>query len=398
MKSRPNNVKQNHYIPLCVPEIRGNEWEYMKDCLDTNWVSSVGSYVDKFEFLLSKYVGSKYSTATSSGTAALHTALLVAGVAPDDEVLVSNLSFIAPANSIRYVGAWPVFIDADPEYWQIDVQKVADFLNTECKWEKGFLYNKLSGRKVTAILPVHIFGHMCDMDPIIEIASKYNLTVIEDSTECLGATYKSRKAGSIGHIACFSFNGNKIITAGGGGMIATNNKDWDERAKYLTTQAKDDPVEYIHHEIGYNYRLSNIQAAMGVAQLELIDEFIAQKIAITKIYNDSFKDISSLTLPNIRPNTKPISWLYTLLLDAETSIDNRRTVISNLNKRNVGARPIWHPLDGLKPYKDCQSYHTENSHSIYRRGVSLPSSSSLSSSDQSFCIDTFKDILCKSNE
>ncbi len=398
MKSDLNNKNHNTYIPLCVPEIRGKEWEYIKDCLDTNWVSSVGSYVDKFEQLLSNYVGNKYSTATSSGTSALHVALLVSGIQPDDEVLVSNLSFIAPANAIRYVGAWPVFMDADPKYWQIDAQKVVDFLNKECEWRNGYLYNKLTHRKVSAILPVHILGHLCDMDPIIEIASKYNLTVIEDSTECLGASYKSTKAGAIGHIACFSFNGNKIITAGGGGMITTNNKLWDEKAKYLTTQAKDDPVEYFHREIGYNYRLSNIQAAMGVAQLELIDEFISQKIIITKRYNDQFKEIPSLTLPNVRPDTNPISWLYTVLLDPQTSLTTRRSVISILNKNNIGARPIWHPLHALPPYKDCPSYHIENSNAIYRRGVSLPSSSSLSLSDQTFCIETFIDILSSLHE
>jgi perosamine synthetase len=203
-------------IPLCVPEIRGNEWLYIKECLDTNWISSVGTYVDRFERNLADYIGVDHAVATVNGTSALHIALLVAGVKPDDEVIVSALTFIAPANAIRYTGAWPIFIDAEPNYWQMDSHRVYEFIEKECTWKNYELRNKTTGRKISAIIPVHILGHPVNMDPIMEIAQKYNLPVIEDTTESLGAEYKGRKTGTIGDIACFSFNGNKLITTGGG--------------------------------------------------------------------------------------------------------------------------------------------------------------------------------------
>lgn len=282
-------------IPLCVPEISGNEWKYVKECLDTNWVSSAGSFVDRFEQELAAYVGTEYAIATCNGTAALHVALLVAGVQPDDEVLVSALTFISPANAIRYVGAWPVFMDAEPNYWQMDPEKVVSFLAKECQRRNDTLYNKTTGRRVKAILPVHILGHPVNMDPILEVARKYDLVVIEDATESLGAKYKGRMVGHLGDIACFSFNGNKIITAAAGGMIVTDKKEWAQKAKYLTTQAKDDPVEYIHNEIGYNYRLTNIQAAIGCAQLEQLDEYIAKKSGTAATYDAALEGVPGIT-------------------------------------------------------------------------------------------------------
>ena len=217
-----NKLNPSINIPLSVPEIKGNEWEYVKECLDTNWVSYVGHYVNKFEEVMSDYVGVQYAVATASGTAALHTALLVAGIQENDEVLVSTLTFVAPVNAIRYVGAWPVFIDSEPKYWQMDPNKVVDFLNQECRWKNGKLYNRLTGRQIKAILPVHILGHPVDINSIVEIARKFNLTVIEDAAESLGAKYYGKSVGDLGDISCFSFNGNKIVTAGGGGMIVTN--------------------------------------------------------------------------------------------------------------------------------------------------------------------------------
>jgi perosamine synthetase len=262
------------YVPLCIPELRGNEWAYIKECLDTGWVSSVGSYVDRFEADLARYVGIQHAVAVVNGTAAIHIALLVAGIQPEDEVLVSTMTFIAPVNAIRYAGAWPVLIDSDAETWQMDPQQVADFLEKECETRSGSLWNRHTGRRVRAIMPVHILGHPVDMHPIMELARRYDLIVIEDATESLGARYKEQMTGCIGDIACFSFNGNKIITTGGGGMLVTNRQDWAEKARYLTTQAKDDRLEFIHNEIGYNYRLTNVQAAMGVAQLEQLEAYI----------------------------------------------------------------------------------------------------------------------------
>src|SRR5215470_5632061 len=199
------------FTPLCVPEIRGNEWKYVKECIDSGWVSSVGQYVEKFEQELASAVGARFGVATVNGTCALHIAMLVAGVQPEDEVLISALTFIAPANAIRYIGAWPVFIDAEPEYWQMDPERVAHFLEQQCEWKSGALYNKLTGRRVRAIMPVHILGHPVNIDRILDLARSFNLRVIEDATESLGATYRDKKVGNLGDIACFSFNGNKII-------------------------------------------------------------------------------------------------------------------------------------------------------------------------------------------
>ena len=250
-------------IPLSTPNIEGNEWIYIKECLDTNWVSSVGAFVERFEESMTKRANTDFAVSTVNGTAALHTALMIAGVGDGDEVLIPTLTFVAPANAICYTGAKPVFIDVDSRYWQMDTEKTIDFLDNECAFDGKKLVNRGSGRVVKAIIPVHALGHPVDLDPIIEAAKKYNLLVIEDASESLGATYKDKPLGGIGDIGCFSFNGNKIITTGGGGMLVTSNKAWAEKARYLTTQAKDDEIEYIHDEIGYNYRLTNIQAAMA---------------------------------------------------------------------------------------------------------------------------------------
>ncbi len=361
-------------IPLCVPEIRGNEWKYIKECLDTNWVSSVGPFVDRFEHELAGYVGTKHAVATVNGTAALHIALLVAGVQPDDEVLVSTLTFISPANAIRYVGAWPVFMDADPDYWQMDPQKVVDFLENECQWHDGSLHNKTTERRVKAILPVHILGHPCNMDPILEVARKYELPVIEDATESLGAKYKGRMVGHLGDIACFSFNGNKIITTGGGGMIVTDNHAWAAKARYLTTQAKDDPLEYVHNEIGYNYRLTNIQAALGVAQLERISDHIAAKRRIAANYSQALADLPGITPTREASWADSIFWMYTVLIDKNRYGMNSRVLMCKLRENNIQTRPLWHPIYSLPPYVNCQAFKIQAGNDLYSRGLCIPSS------------------------
>jgi perosamine synthetase len=376
-----------------VPEIRGNEWKYVKECLDSNWVSSAGTFVDRFERMLADYVGTQYAVATVNGTAALHIALLVAGVEAEDEVLVSTLSFIAPANAVRYIGAWPVFIDAEPRYWQMDPEKVRQFLNEECVWTNGRLLNKLTGRRVKAILPVHILGHPCDMDPILDEARKYGLAVVEDATESLGASYKGRMVGHLGDIACLSFNGNKLITTGGGGMIVTDDKEWADRAYYLTTQAKDDPVEYFHKEIGYNYRLTNIQAAMGVAQVELIDEFISRKRAIALMYERSLQDTKGITVMSAQPSTEPTYWLYTILLGQEVTLEQRRAAIGSLGEAGIGVRPLWHPIHSLPPYANSQSFRIEHSVRLYERAISLPSSVGLAEHEQEKCIASLRQVI-----
>ncbi len=326
-KLAPGAPPPADFIPLIVPEMRGNEWKYVKECLDTNWVSSVGSYVDRFEKMVAEQAGTKYAIATVNGTAALHVALLLAGVEAEDEVLVSSLTFIAPANAIRYVGAWPVFIDAEPKYWQIDPKGVVDFLDQGCRWDGKELRNRRTGRRVKAILPVHILGHPADLDPILEVAKKYSLPVIEDATEGLGARYHGKSLGSLGAAGCFSFNGNKIITTGGGGMLVTDDADWAARARYLTTQAKDDPIEYVHKAVGYNYRLTNPLAAMGCAQMEQLDAFVEKKREIAKRYRESLISHPGIHLPEEAGWAFSTFWMYTVLIDEKVSgIGSRETV------------------------------------------------------------------------
>ena len=368
------------FIPLSVPEIRGNEWKYIKECLDTGWVSSVGSYVERFESDLARYLGIKH--ATVNGTAALHIALLIAGIRPDDEVLVSTLTFVAPVNAIRYAGAWPVLMDAEPRYWQIDAEKIASFLKTECRAEAGEIRNRTTGRRIKAILPVHILGHPVDLDPLLELAERHKLIVIEDATECLGARYKGRRAGALGHIGCFSFNGNKIITTGGGGMLVTDDKRLAEKARYLTTQAKDDPIEYIHNEIGYNYRLTNLQAALGCAQLEVLDEYIAAKRRIAAAYEAALSGVPGITLMRQAPWAESIWWLYTILVDEQRYGCGSRALLKRLGEAKIQARPLWQPCHQSPAHQGCQAYHCEVAERLNRDGLSLPCSVGLHTYEQ----------------
>ncbi len=372
-----------HSIPLCEPAISGNEWNYIRDCLDERWVSSVGAYVDRFEKEIASYVNASCGVATCNGTAALHLALLVAGIQPDQEVLVSDLTFIAPANTVRYVGAWPVLIDVEPCYWQMDPAKVETFLDKGCRWNKGMLVNKDTGRQVKAIMPVHILGHPVDMDPILSMAAKYELAVIEDATESLGAYYKKRPVGSLGDVACFSFNGNKIITTGGGGMLVTNRKHWADKARYLSTQAKDDPLEYIHGTIGYNYRLTNIQAALGCAQLEQLAGYIKAKRRIASAYNTAFAELPGIVPMEESREAESIAWMYTVLIDESRYGMNSRNLMGVLREHNIQTRPLWQPLHLSPAHRQAQSpLECPVAERIYRQSLSLPCSVSLTSRQQ----------------
>jgi perosamine synthetase len=380
--SEPGMPAGEGSIALCEPKICGNEWKYIKECLDTGWVASVGKYVDRFEDDFAMRVKTKHAVAAVNGTAAIHIALLVAGVERDDEVLISALTFIAPANAIRYVGAWPVFIDSEPDYWQLDSSKLKDFLEKQCRVANGHLINSATGRRVKAVMPVHILGHPVNMELIREIADRFGLVVIEDATESLGAKYKNQPIGSLGDISCFSFNGNKIITTGGGGMIVTNNQAWAERAKYLTTQAKANALEFVHKEIGYNYRLTNIAAAMGVAQLELLDEFVSIKRRIAATYSESFSN-----LPGIQPMREAdwafsTFWLYTILVDEEKFGMSSRKLIQKLAEANIQARPLWQPMHLSPAMKDCQSFNCAVAGKLNQLAISLPCSVGLSEEQQ----------------
>jgi perosamine synthetase len=383
------------FIPLIVPEIRGNEWRYVKECLDTAWVSSVGSYVDRFERMVAEKTGTKHAVATVNGTSALHVALLVAGVEPNDEVLVSTLTFIAPVNAIRYVGAWPVFIDAEPDYWQMDPAGVANFLERSCAWKEGRLVNRRSGRRVSAILPVHILGHPVDMDSLLALARKFELRVIEDATEGLGAQYQGRPLGQLGDIGCFSFNGNKIITTGGGGMIVTDRSDWAERAKYLTTQAKNDPVEYIHGEVGFNYRLTNIQAAVGCAQMELLDAYIERKREIARVYDTAFREPSGITPMREAAWASSTFWMYTILLDKNRTGLDSRGLLRTLGANKIQTRPLWQPIHQSPAHKITGDWHCPVAENLSERALSLPCSVGLTAADQGRVLEEMRILLSR---
>jgi perosamine synthetase len=394
-KLAPGAPPPSDFIPLIVPEIRGNEWKYIKECLDTNWVSSVGTYVDRFEKMMAERAGTKYAIATVNGTAALHVALLLAGVQADDEVLVSSLTFIAPVNAIRYVGAWPVFIDAEPTYWQIDPAGVVDFLENGCRWDGETLRNRRTGRRVKAILPVHILGHPVDMDPILQTAQKYSLPVIEDATEGLGARYRGKSIGGLGHAGCFSFNGNKIITTGGGGMLVTNDAEWAARARYLTTQAKDDPIEYVHNAVGYNYRLTNVPAAMGCAQMEMLDEFIEAKRQIAKRYQDSLVSVPGIRLPKEAEWAFSTYWMYTVLIDEKESRVGSRDLLRELGARKIQARPLWQPMHRSPAHRIAGSPLCPNSDALHAQALSLPCSVGLTPSAQHQVVDVLSRVPLK---
>lgn len=369
-------------IPLCVPEVGQRERIYIQECLDTNWVSSVGPFVNRFEEMTAAYVGAKYGVATSSGTAALHTALLAGGVRPNEEVLVSTLTFIAPANAIRYAGAWPVFIDADPDYWQMDPNRVEEFIQKGCERRADGLFNRHTGRRVSSIMPVHILGHPCDMDSILAIARRENLLVIEDATESLGAKYKDLHTGHLGHLACFSYNGNKIITTGGGGMVVTDNEEYARRARYLTTQAKDDPLEFVHGEVGYNYRLTNIQAAMGCAQMEKLPDYLAAKRRIAERYTAALTHIPGLTPMHEAPWAQSAWWLYTILVDEAVYGLSSRILMRKMETAGVQCRPLWQPIHLSPAHSWGHSAYCPVAERLNRMALSLPCSVGLNESQQ----------------
>ena len=376
-----------HVVPLSEPTLGGREWEYVKECLDTNWVSSVGEFVARFEREMAAYVGRAHAVATVNGTAALHAALAVAGVGPDDEVLLPALTFIAPANAVRYLGAWPVFIDVEREHWQLDPGKLADFLQHETVGRDGATRNRTTGRRIRAIVPVDTLGHPADLDPILELARSHHLLAVEDATESLGARYKGRQVGALSDLACFSFNGNKIITTGGGGMIVTDDPNVAERLRYITTQAKDDPIEYVQNAVGFNYRLPNVLAAIGVAQLEELDAFVAVKRRIAAAYAAAFAGVRGLTVMREAPWAASTFWLFTILIDEGACGLDSRALIRQLDGHGIQARPLWQPLHHSPAHAGAQAYRCDVAEALHATAVSLPSSVSLAADDQQRVID-----------
>lgn len=367
------------FIPLSVPNLKGNELKYVRAALKSEWVSSQGPMVGQFERQIAEYVGVEGAVACQSGTAGLHLALRVAGVGSDDEVIVPTLTFIAAVNPVKYVNAEPIFMDCDDSLC-MDMDKLEQFCTEECLWIDNRLINKKTRRQIKAVLVVHVFGNMADLEKLMPLARRYGLIVIEDATEALGTfytdgTFKGKYAGTIGDLGVFSFNGNKIITTGGGGMLVAQDKALLSQAKYLSTQAKDDHLYFIHHEIGYNYRMTNLQAALGLAQLEQLESFIDRKRENYEIYRAEISKIKGMSLLSFRTKIRPNYWFYSLYLDHSSDI--RDELIRYLDDHAIQTRPVWGLINEQKPYLNNTAYQIQKAYDYWQKVINLPCSSNL---------------------
>lgn len=358
-------------IPLCEPVLDGREEEYVADCVRSTWVSSNGAYVSRFEQQIADYVGVEHAVACVSGTAALHVALLLSGVRADDEVLVPTVTFIAPVNAVRYANAWPVFFDCD-DYATIDVEGVRRFLVSECSTRNGVTVNDRTGRRVAAVVPVHVFGTPADMDPLLDLAREFHLAVVEDAAEALGSEYKDRRCGGLARVGCLSFNGNKIITTGGGGAILTDDPQIAVRARHLTTQAKLPGREYIHDEVGYNYRMNNLLAALGVAQLETLDDRVARKRRNFKAYERALSSARLIAQPSWSASNR---WFYGYLC---SDAAEKRRLLEACAATGIEVRPLWQLNHLQEPYRSMQPYRISKAIDYFDRLVNLPCSVNIS--------------------
>ncbi|KZS41453.1 aminotransferase DegT [Aquimarina aggregata] len=359
------------FIPLHAPIFIGNEKKYLNDCIDSTFVSSVGKFVDQFEAEVARFTGAKHAIATSNGTAALHIALLLAGVDYNDEVITQPLTFIATANAISYIGGQPVFVDVDKETLGLSPEKLEHFLSNNAELINGECINKTTKRRIKAVVPMHTFGLSARIDEIISVCNKFNITVVEDAAESLGSYYKGKHTGTFGAMGTFSFNGNKTITTGGGGMLVTNDADIAKRAKHITTTAKIPHAwDYMHDMIGYNYRLPNINAALGCAQMEELSFILEKKRILSHKYEVYFKDLS---LKYIKEPKDSISnyWLNAVLLE---NLNERNDFLKETNEKGVMTRPIWKLMNNLTMFKDAVTGNLDNAEWLEERVVNIPSS------------------------
>lgn len=383
------------FIPLSVPNLKGNELKYVTEAIESEWVSTGGSYITTFEQNISEYLNVDMAVACQSGTSAIHLALIESKISSNDEVIVPTLTFIAAVNPVMYCSSHPIFMDCDDSL-TLDPEKLKEFCINECEFINGRLMNKKTKRHIKAIIVVHVFGNMADMEKIMEIAEKYNIIVIEDATEALGTVYldgkyKNKYAGTIGDFGCYSFNGNKIITTGGGGMLVARNKEKLLNSKHISTQAKSDSLNYIHDEIGYNYRMTNLQAAVGVAQLEQLEKFIEIKKENYFLYKNLLEDKNSIELLEFRKGTRSNYWFYSLVLRERNSEKNK--VIDILSKKEIQTRPIWGLINEQNPYVNCQSYKIEKAKYYYERVINIPCSSNLTSKQINVVVANIKEIV-----
>jgi len=375
----------NKFIPLSVPNLKGRELEYITEAIETEWVSTGGKYITDFEDNMARYLNVGKAVACQSGTAGLHLALKLLGVGYGDEVIVPTLTFIAAVNPVRYLGAQPIFMDCD-DTLNMDLEKLEEFCSKECILTEKGLINNETNSIIKAIVIVHVFGNMANMERLVKIAEKYNLRIVEDATEALGTyytsgTYKDRFAGTIGDFGVYSFNGNKIITTGGGGMLVAKDNNLADKARYLSTQAKDDQLKFIHNEVGFNYRMTNLQAALGVAQLEQLESFIKIKKDNYKLYKSLINRIDGLELMKFNTGIRPNYWFYSLIINKDKFGIDRDGILNQLSGLRIQTRPIWGLIHEQTPYIKNQSYRIEKANIYVGKILNIPCGSSLTADD-----------------
>ena len=383
------------FIPLSVPNFEGNEKKYVNDALEQGWVSTGGAYINQLEKSLAEFLHTDNVAACQSGTSALHLSLVEAGVVPDDVVLVPPLTFIAAVNPVKYQWARPVFIDCDDSFC-MDPFKLQDFCEKECQFDGTILYYK--NRKVVALILVHVFGNLADMEKIMAVTERYNIKLIEDATEALGSVFAAGKyagklAGTIGDFGCFSFNGNKIITTGGGGAVTAKDPKAVDHIRYLSTQAKDDTHYYIHHEVGYNYRMTNLQAALGVAQMEELPEFIKRKQQNYEVYKDLLEGFTLGKLLPFREGTISNKWFYSLEINRDKVKASMREIITALQGKGIETRAIWGLINEQRPYLEEDCYCLEKAPYYANRILNLPCSTNITREEISYVVKSLKELL-----
>ncbi|UPJ51959.1 LegC family aminotransferase [Bradyrhizobium sp. 200] len=364
-------------LALHEPEFAGREWDYVKDCLDTGWVSSVGSYVDRIERDIASFTGCKHAIATSNGTSALHICLLLAGVDAGDEVLIPALTFIATANAVSYIRAVPHFVESEAVSLGVDTGKLDAYLQETAQIVNGVCVNRSTGAPIKALVAMHVFGHPSDLDALVDLAQRWKLVLIEDAAESLGSYYHGRHTGNFGRISALSFNGNKIVTTGGGGAVLTNDPELARRAKHLTTTARlPDRWNFLHDEVGYNYRMPNINAALGCAQLERLPAMLQRKRQLATRYQQAFATLDGARFLSEPPGTSSNYWLNAIVLD-ENLAAYRDDVLGALNDAGYGSRPVWTLMHRLSMYRDCPRMGLDVAEQMEARLINLPSSARL---------------------
>lgn len=387
----------SRFIPLSIPNFEGNESKYVNDALDQGWVSTGGAYITKLEQQMAEFLHTEEVAACQSGTSGLHLSLIDAGVMPGDMVIVPTLTFIAAVNPVKYQFAEPVFMDCDDSLC-MDPLKLKAFCENECILEDNKLIHKATGKHVKAVIVVHVFGNMADMEAIMNIAEAYHLVVIEDATEALGTYYTEGKyagkyAGTIGDYGAFSYNGNKIITTGGGGAVTAKNPERVKHIRYLSTQAKDDPHYYIHNEVGYNYRMTNLQAALGVAQMEELPEFIRRKNQNHDLYCELFKGYDLGKIVGFREGTYSNKWFYSLEIDMKRMKGNLRDVITKLEEKGVQTRAIWGLIHEQVPFKDYIIYEMDKAPYYSSCILNFPCSTQITREEIEYVVEQIKVVL-----